>query len=71
MRFEEKITSSKTSFQMTLIYWRWTHILEWSYTRQHGKTMIIEMGGVVDIMVVDAYSIVDVCMPMFMGEASN
>jgi hypothetical protein len=33
--------------------------------------MIIEMGGVVDIMVVDAYSRVDVCMPMFMGEASN
>jgi hypothetical protein len=26
--FEEKITSSKTSFQMALIYWRWTHILE-------------------------------------------
>jgi hypothetical protein len=71
MIFEEKITSSKTSFQMALIYWRWTHILEWSYTRQHDKTMIIEMGGVVDIMVVDAYSRVDVCMPMFMGEASN
>jgi hypothetical protein len=28
MIFEEKITSSKTSFQMALIYWRWTHILE-------------------------------------------
>jgi hypothetical protein len=26
--FEEKITSSKTSFQMASIYWRWTHILE-------------------------------------------
>jgi hypothetical protein len=36
MIFEEKITSSKTSFQMALIYWRWTHIPEWSYVRQHG-----------------------------------
>jgi hypothetical protein len=36
MIFEEKITSSKTSFQMALIYWRWMHILEWSYARQHG-----------------------------------
>jgi hypothetical protein len=26
MIFEEKITSSKTSFQMLSIYWRWTHI---------------------------------------------
>jgi hypothetical protein len=26
----------KTSFQMASIYWRWTHILEWSYARQHG-----------------------------------
>jgi hypothetical protein len=30
MIFEEKITSSKTYFQMALIYWRWTHIPEWS-----------------------------------------
>jgi hypothetical protein len=36
MIFEEKITSSKTSFQMATIYWRWTHISEWSYARQHG-----------------------------------
>jgi hypothetical protein len=36
MIFEEKITSSKTSFEMASIYWRWTHILEWSYARQHG-----------------------------------
>jgi hypothetical protein len=28
-------------------------------------------GGVVDILVVDAYSRVDVFMPMFMGDASN
>jgi hypothetical protein len=34
--FEKKITSSKTSFQMASIYWRWTHIPEWSYARQHG-----------------------------------
>jgi hypothetical protein len=26
--FEEKITSSKTSFQMASIYWRWIQILE-------------------------------------------
>jgi hypothetical protein len=36
MIFEEKITFSKTSFQRTLIYWRWTHIPEFSYARQHG-----------------------------------
>jgi hypothetical protein len=36
MIFEEKITSLKTSFRMALIYWRWTHTLEWSYARQHG-----------------------------------
>jgi hypothetical protein len=28
-------------------------------------------GGVVDILAVDAYSRVDVCTPIFMGEASN
>jgi hypothetical protein len=28
MIFEEKITSSKTSFQMASIYWWWMHILE-------------------------------------------
>jgi hypothetical protein len=33
MIFEEKITSSKTSFQMASIYWRWTQILECSYAR--------------------------------------
>jgi hypothetical protein len=36
MIFEEKITSSKTSFQLASIYWRWMHIPEWSYTCQHG-----------------------------------
>jgi hypothetical protein len=36
MIFEEKITSSKTYFQMALIYWWWTHIPEWSYACQHG-----------------------------------
>jgi hypothetical protein len=35
MIFEEKITSSKTSFQMASIYWRWMYILKWSYARQH------------------------------------
>jgi hypothetical protein len=28
-------------------------------------------GGVVDILAVDGYSRVDVCMPIFMGESSN
>jgi hypothetical protein len=36
MIFEEKITSSKPSFEMASISWRWTHIPEWSYARQHG-----------------------------------
>jgi hypothetical protein len=36
MIFEEKITSSKTSFQMASIYLRWMHILKWSYAHQHG-----------------------------------
>jgi hypothetical protein len=36
MVFEEKIISSKTSFQMSLIYWQWTRIPEWSYAYQHG-----------------------------------
>jgi hypothetical protein len=36
MIFEEKITSSKDSFEMASIYWWWTHIPEWSYARQHG-----------------------------------
>jgi hypothetical protein len=36
MIFEQKITSSKTYFQMASIYWWWTHILEWSYARQQG-----------------------------------
>jgi hypothetical protein len=36
MIFEEKITSSKTSFQLASIYWRWTHIPEWSYAHQYG-----------------------------------
>jgi hypothetical protein len=28
-------------------------------------------GGVADILAVDAYSGIDVCTPIFMGEASN
>jgi hypothetical protein len=36
MTFEEKITSSKTYFQMASTHWRWMHIPEWSYARQHG-----------------------------------
>jgi hypothetical protein len=36
MIFVEKITFLKTSFQMASRYQWWTHILEWSYARQHG-----------------------------------
>jgi hypothetical protein len=36
MIFQEKITSSKTSFQMASRYWRWMHILKWSYARLYG-----------------------------------
>jgi hypothetical protein len=36
MLFEEKVTYSKTSFQMALGFWWWTHIPKWSYARQHG-----------------------------------
>jgi hypothetical protein len=36
MIFEEKITSSKISFQMASIYRWWMHIPEWSYAPQHG-----------------------------------
>jgi hypothetical protein len=36
MIFEEKISSSKTSFELTSIYRRWTHMSDWSYARQHG-----------------------------------
>jgi hypothetical protein len=35
MIFEEKITSSKTSFQMASMYRRWMHIPDWSYACQH------------------------------------
>jgi hypothetical protein len=46
MIFEEKITSSKTSFQMTSIYWRWTHNLEWMYARQYlWVRLAINVGG--------------------------
>jgi hypothetical protein len=80
MIFEEKITSSRTSFQMA-----------W-----HGMGMIMTMdipvvdaysgmelctpiwlnhdygdGGVVNISVVDAYFGVEVCMLIFLGEASK
>jgi hypothetical protein len=36
MIFEEKITSSKNSFEMASIYWWWKHIPESSYARQRG-----------------------------------
>jgi hypothetical protein len=36
MIFVEKITSSKTSFQVASRYWWWMYIPEWSYACQHG-----------------------------------
>jgi hypothetical protein len=36
MIFEEKITSSKTYFQMASTHWQWMQIPEWNYARQHG-----------------------------------
>jgi hypothetical protein len=33
--------------------------------------MIIEMGGVVDISVVDAYYRMELCTPILLGEASK
>jgi hypothetical protein len=78
MIFEEKITSSKTSFQMV----------------SHGMLMSIDISavgtysgmelctpihlnhdygdvGVVDILVLNAYSGVVLCTPIFLGEASK
>jgi hypothetical protein len=57
MIFEEKITSSKTSSQIASIYWWWTHIPECTPTwlnHDYGD------GGVMDILVVNAYSTVEV-----------
>jgi hypothetical protein len=62
MIYEEQITPSKTSFQMALIYWWYTHILEWSYAHKHGKTMIMEMA---ELWIYWQWT------PIFMGEASN
>jgi hypothetical protein len=61
MIFEEKIISLKLFFQLASIYWRSMHIAEWSYGD----------GRVVNILAVDAYSRIDVCTPIFMGEASS
>jgi hypothetical protein len=57
MIFKEKITSSKTSFQIASIYWRWMHILKCTPTwlnHDYGD------GGVVDILAVNAYSRVEI-----------
>jgi hypothetical protein len=57
MIFEKKITSSKTSSQIASIYWWWTHIPECTPTwlnHDYGD------GGVMDILVVNAYSTVEV-----------
>jgi hypothetical protein len=71
MIFEEKINSSKTSFQMASIYWRVDAYFRvelcmptWLY-HDYGD------GRVVDILAVDAYPGVDVCTLIFIGEANN
>jgi hypothetical protein len=64
MIFEEKITSSKTTFQMASIYWQWMHIPEW-LNHDCGD------GRVVDILAVNAYSKVEVCTLIFLGEARD
>jgi hypothetical protein len=60
MIFEEEITSSKSSFQMELCTPTWLN-------HDYGD------GGVMDILVVDTYSIVELCMPIFywVGLANN
>jgi hypothetical protein len=70
MIFEEKITSSKTCFQMVYIltvdaYSGMEFCMPTWLNHDYGD------GGVVDILAVDAYSGVFVCTPIFMGEASN
>jgi hypothetical protein len=70
MIFEEKITSSKTSFQMVYIltvdaYSGMEFCTPTWLNHDYGD------GGVMDILAVDAYSGVFVCTPIFMGEASN
>jgi hypothetical protein len=44
---------------------------ERSYECQHGLKHDYGDGGVVDILVVDAYSGVELCTPIFLGEASK
>jgi hypothetical protein len=53
MTFKEKITSSKTSFQMASLYWWWTHIAEWSYACQLAKPWLWRWGSC-GYMAVDA-----------------
>jgi hypothetical protein len=71
MLFVEKITSSKTYFQMAFnilavdAYSRMKLCTPTWLNRDYGDW------GVVDILAVDAYSGVDVWMPIFMGEACN
>jgi hypothetical protein len=71
MIFEEKITSSKPFFSNCF------HIM--AVDAYSGMELCTSTrlnhdygdGGVVDILAVDGYSRVDVCMPIFMGESSN
>jgi hypothetical protein len=67
--FEEKITSSETSFQMAILavdaYSGMELCTPTWLNHDYGD------GRVVFILVVDAYSGVEVCTPIFLGEARN
>jgi hypothetical protein len=71
MIFEEKITSSKTSFSNGFNILAVDTYSGMELCTSTWLNHDYEDGGVVDILAVDAYSEVDVCTPIFFGEASN
>jgi hypothetical protein len=76
MIFEEKITSSKTSFPWNGMVMTMDIPAVDAYSGMELCTLIwlnhdYGDGGIVDISEVDAYSGVDVCTTIFLGEAST
>jgi hypothetical protein len=69
MILEEKITSSKTSFQLVILavdaYSKVELCTPTWLNHDYGD------GRVVDILTVDTYSGMDICTPIFVGGASN
>jgi hypothetical protein len=71
MIFDEKITSSKTSFSNGFnilavgTYFEMELCMPTWLNHDYGD------GRVVDILMVDVYSGVELCTPIFMGEACN